>query len=254
MPESPRWLEDKGQKQLAHEVMTAIEYKVQKAFGKPLPEPKILLLERLASSGKSNLFELFKPGLTKRTIMLWSLWFFALLGYYGLTTWLGALLADKGYAVAKSSLYIAFISLAGIPGFIVLSKLVDTWGRKPSMIFTMIGSAVSAYCYGNASNFTQVIIFGLIMQFFMYGMWCALYAYTPDLYPTRLRATGAGFASAFGRLGAIFGPYIVGVLLPMYGQTGVFQLGAGAFIAGAITTFILGEETKGRILEEISSN
>ncbi len=252
IPESPRWLEAKGQTQLANEVLTAIEYNVRKASGKPLPEPKLMLSRGTETLGGASLFELFKPGLSKRTVMLWSLWFFALLGFYGLTTWLGALLAAKGYELTKSSLYLVLMSLAGIPGFLALSKLVEVWGRKPSMIFTLLGSAFSAYLYGNAINLTQVILFGFMMQFFMYGMWCALYAYTPDLYPTRLRATGAGFASALGRIGALIGPYVVGLVLPACGQPGVFALGAGAFVAAAIVTFILGEETKGKVLEEIS--
>ena len=53
---------------------------------------------------------------------------------------------------------------------------------------------------------TQLIAFGLGMQFFLFGMWSALYAYTPELYPTRARATGAGCASAIGRVGALIGP------------------------------------------------
>ena len=252
LPESPRWLEDRGQKQLAHEIMIKIENNVQKDLGRPLPEPKSLFLNNCPSLRAASLRELFQSNLTKRTIMVWCLWFFALLGYYGLTTWLGALLTEKGYVVTKSSLYLVLISLAGIPGFLTLSKLVETWGRKPSMIFTLLGSAVGAYLYGNAANLVELIIFGLIMQFFMYGMWCALYAYTPDLYPTSLRATGAGFASASGRLGAFIGPYLVGVILPLCGQPGVFMLGAGAFISAALVTFILGEETKGKILEELA--
>lgn len=253
LPESPRWLEDKGQKEKANQVMTMIECSVEKASGRPLPAPKLLPAEREVSKKKASLAELFRSGLRKRTLMLWSVWFFALLGYYGLTTWLGALLTAKGYAVTKSSLYLILISLAGIPGFLLLSKLVEIWGRKPSMIFTLLGSALSVYLYGNAGNFVQLILFGCMMQFFMYGMWCALYAYTPDLYPTRLRGTGAGFASALGRLGALLGPYMVGVILPACGQTGVFTMGAGAFTAAALATYLWGEETKGKVLEEISA-
>ncbi len=58
------------------------------------------------------------------------------------------------------------------------------------------------------------------MQFFLFGMWSVLYAYTPELYPTRSRATGSGFASSFGRIGSLVGPYVVGVLLPITGQVG----------------------------------
>jgi putative MFS transporter len=73
-----------------------------------------------------------------------------------------------------------------------------------------MGSAVCAYLYGHAGHghagsLTQLIAFGLGMQFFLFGMWSALYAYTPELYPTRARATGAGCASAIGRVGALIG-------------------------------------------------
>ncbi|GAC1490734.1 MAG: hypothetical protein NVS2B11_15790 [Acetobacteraceae bacterium] len=83
-------------------------------------------------------------------------------------------------------------------------------------------------------------------------MWSVLYAYTPELYPTRIRATGSGFASAVGRLGSLLGPYIVGMVLPVAGTAGVFSLGAGAFVAAAAIVLLLGEETRGRALEAIS--
>jgi MFS transporter, putative metabolite:H+ symporter len=90
------------------------------------------------------------------------------------------------------------------------------------------------------------------MQFFLFGMWSALYAYTPELYPTRSRATSAGCASAIGRVGALIGPYAVGVVLPYLGQPGVFALGAGSFVVSAAAVWILGSETRGLTLEEIA--
>lgn len=78
------------------------------------------------------------------------------------------------------------------------------------------------------------------------------YACTPELYPTRIRATGSGFASVVGRLGSLLDPHIVGAVLPAAGTAGVFSLGAGAFIATAAIVLVLGEETRGRALEAIS--
>jgi putative MFS transporter len=83
-------------------------------------------------------------------------------------------------------------------------------------------------------------------------MWSVLYAYTPELYPTRIRATGAGCASAVGRLGSLVGPYVIGIVLPVAGQNGVFTLGAGAFVLAAAVVLFLGEETRGRVLEDIA--
>jgi putative MFS transporter len=80
-----------------------------------------------------------------------------------------------------------------------------------------------------------------------------LYAYTPELYPTRARATGAGCASAVGRIGSLIGPALIGVVLPTLGHGGVFALGAGSFVVAALAVLILGVETKGKRLEDISA-
>jgi len=71
-------------------------------------------------------------------------------------------------------------------------------------------------------------------------------------YPTAVRATGTGFASAVGRIGSLIGPTVIGLILPTAGQSGVFTLGAGAFVIAALVVLILGEETKGRTHEHIS--
>ncbi|WP_454712587.1 MFS transporter [Cupriavidus nantongensis] len=256
VPESPRWLEDVGRKAEADTVMAGIEQRVERASGRPLPAVSATFGGTHAPSRKARFMELWSGPYARRTIMLWSVWFFALLGYYGLTTWLGALLQQAGYAVTKSVLYTVYISLAGIPGFIFSAWLLEKWGRKPTCALMLIGSAVAAYAYGQAAvhrlPVEQLIAAGLCMQFFLFGMWSVLYAYTPELYPTRSRATGSGFASSIGRIGSLAGPYLVGVLLPVAGQGGVFTLGALSFAVAAAVVLLLGVETRGKALEEVS--
>jgi len=258
VPESPRWLESRGRHGDADQVMTRIEAKVRNANGgNPLPEVEARKYLSEIEKGKSGFKALWEPGYAKRTFMVWSLWFFALLGYYGLTSWLGALLQQAGYPVTKSVFYTILISLAGVPGFLTSAWLVESWGRKPTCILMLLGSACMAYLYGNtaaqAADQTQLIVFGLGMQFFMFGMWSVLYAYTPELYPTRCRATGGGFASSIGRIGSLIGPYVVGSILPIAGQAGVFGLGASCFVLAALVVLLFGIETKGKVLEEISA-
>jgi putative MFS transporter len=258
VPESPRWLESRGRHSDADRVMAKIEARVRKALGgRPLPEvaPGASLVA--TDHGKAGFKALWSRGYAQRTLMVWMLWFFALLGYYGLTTWLGALLQQAGYPVTKSIFYTLLISLAGIPGFLTAAWLVEAWGRKPTCILMLLGSATLAYLYGStaaaAGDQLQLIAFGLGMQFFMFGMWSVIYAYTPELYPTRCRATGGGFASSIGRVGSLIGPYVVGVILPVAGQIGVFALGAACFVIAAVVVVTLGIETKGRVLEEVSA-
>lgn len=254
VPESPRWLADSGRDAEADKVMTEFENRVQKALGgSELPPIKEVHVTNVKKERRSSFMELWTPAYKKRTIMVWSLWFFALLGYYGLTTWLGAFLQQAGYSVTKSVFYTLLISLAGVPGFFTAAYFVEKIGRKPTLIFVLLGSAVSAYLYGTAASLNTLIAFGLCMQFFLFGMWSSMYAYTPELYPTRARATGTGFASSIGRFGSLLGPYIVAVILPKTGNSGVFALGAACFVVAALVVFILGEETKGMVLEEISA-
>ena len=256
VPESPRWLEEAGRDSEADQIATTFEQKVLRFSGlTQLPPVVHVPVERHTASKKMLLGEIWSGIYARRTLMLWALWFFALLGYYGLTTWLGALLQGAGYAVTKSVLYTVLISLAGIPGFIFSAWLIEAWGRKPTCTLMLLGSAVSAFIYGQMASMqapvAQLIISGLCMQFFMFGMWSVLYAYTPELYPTSTRATGAGFASSIGRLGSLVGPYLVGVMLPITGQTGVFLLGAISFVIAAVVVMVLGIETRGKSLEQL---
>jgi putative MFS transporter len=102
------------------------------------------------------------------------------------------------------------------------------------------------------------------VSFFNLGAWGVTYGYTPELYPTRLRGTGTGSAAAFGRIGGILAPLAVGWLLVPGraaasgaaagdgGFTAVFAMFAAVLVAGASAVLLLGEETRGRTLEEIS--
>ncbi|CAG2158869.1 MFS transporter [Cupriavidus numazuensis] len=255
VPESPRWLESKGRHDQASAIVDRIEQRVMRGL-KLAALPEVAPALANAEPEVSGIRVLWSSEYRGRTFTVWGLWFFALLGFYGLNTWIGALLQQSGMDVTKSVLYTVYISIGGIPGFLCAAVAVEHWGRKPACVATLVGGACAVFFYGkvagSAADTTWLFLSGGLMQFFMFGMWAVLYTYTPELYPTRARASGCGLASTVGRVGSLLGPTLVGLVLPVAGQAGVFLLGALCFLSAAAIVAKFGIETRGRALESIA--
>lgn len=251
VPESPRWLEAVGRVEEAEKITATMEEHVQRRTGKPLPPVTETLY--VQEPEKTKIRDIFQGIYAKRTLMIWILWPAIQFGFYGINIWLGKLLVDAGYSIASSISFVTIIYVFGIIGSLAAVWLVEKVGRKLVVGLSVLMVAIMSYFYGHSANITQLYIFGCTMQFFAYIMWSSVYAYTPELYPTRLRATGCGMASSIGRLGALLGPTVVGLVLAAYGSGTVFSMAAVVFGVGALAVFILGVETKGKALEAISN-
>lgn len=248
VPESPRWYATQGRIDDAETTMAKIEDAVRASRG-PLPEPDPpVFVEDVARERSFRV--LFGAAYRRRTMLAWVIWFGALLGYYGITTWLSQLLTATGMSIAASIGYVTLISLWGIPAFVVVAFAQEYVGRKAMLSIAIIGTAVAAFVYGQMETVTGVIIAGSFMQFFAFMMWAALYTYTAELFPTRARGAGCGTASALGRLGAALGPFLVPVVLVVGGTQLVFLLAACVYLLVAALVVVLGPETKQLALEE----
>lgn len=191
-------------------------------------------------------------------MVLWIIWFGINFGYYGFVLWTPTLLMGKGFAMVKSFEFTLIMCLAQLPGYFSAAYLVEKIGRKPVLTVYFLGTAGASWLFGHGQSINEVILFGCLLYFFSLGTWGCVYAYTPEMYPTIARATGVGWASAFGRLGAFVAPFVVPVIYNYYGTssgyTYVFIMLTAVFAVVAIIVAIFGLETKGRSLEEISGS
>jgi putative MFS transporter len=185
-----------------------------------------------------------------RTAALWTVWFCINFAYYGAFIWLPTLLVASGFTLVKSFGFTLLITLAQLPGYAVAAYLIERWGRRPTLATFLVGSALGAGLFAAADGDTAVLVTGMVLSFFNLGAWGALYAVTPEVYPTTVRATGAGAAAGFGRIASILAPLSVPPLLELGGSGLVFATFAAFFLVAALATFVL-PERRGQALDDV---
>ncbi|WP_150271719.1 MFS transporter [Paenibacillus tepidiphilus] len=182
----------------------------------------------------------------KSTIMLWILWFTVVFSYYGMFLWLPTVMVLKGFSLVKSFEYVLIMTLAQLPGYFTAAYFIEKYGRKFVLVIYLLLTAVSAIWFGNATTEGMLMAAGICLSFFNLGAWGGMYAYTPELYPTAVRSTGTGLAAAFGRIGGILAPSMVGLLVARsVGIGSIFMIFFVTIIIGALAVLVLGKETKG---------
>ena len=197
-----------------------------------------------------NMKEVWSEKYAKRTLMLWIVWFTVVFSYYGMFLWLPSVMVIKGFTLIKSFEYVLIMTLAQLPGYFSAAWLIEKAGRKFVLITYLLGTAASAFVFGGAETTTLLLVSGMFLSFFNLGAWGALYAYSPEQYPTVIRATGSGMAASVGRIGGILGPLLVGSLVAAGYEIGyIFSIFCVAIVIGVLAVVFLGTETKQTELE-----
>ncbi|WP_141430790.1 MFS transporter [Bacillus sp. 03113] len=196
-----------------------------------------------------NFTKVWSKPYIRPTLMLWILWFCVVFSYYGMFLWLPSVMVLKGFSLIKSFQYVLIMTLAQLPGYFTAAWLIEKMGRKFVLVTYLIGTGLSAYFFGTAEALPLLMTSGIFLSFFNLGAWGALYAYSPEQYPTIIRGTGTGMAAAFGRIGGILGPLLIGYLVAQkVSINSIFTIFCIAILIGAAAVLLLGKETKNQEL------
>lgn len=251
MPESIRYLISKGKIDEARQIILSLEKEIgvpRRPFDKDFEEEATPIF-------KLNVFTLWTKAFRVRTLMLWLAWFGIVFSYYGIFMWLPSIVFSQGFEVVKTFEYVLIMTLAQLPGYFAAAWLVDVIGRRYTLSIFLMMSGVCAYFFGNAATASELLRWGAAMSFFNLGAWGVIYTYTPELYPTAIRALGSGWAAGFGRIGGMLAPMLVGVLLVHGAQiNSIFIMFASVFVIISLIVLSLGIESKRKSLEEIDAS
>lgn len=208
-------------------------------MGQPmLPE----LPERDASKPRSagGLRRLLAPDLRRSTLVLWGAFFLVMAAFYFVTSWTPTLLVEAGMSSTQSLTGGTLLNLGGVFGTALLGALAARYALNSVLRVYLFVSAALVMIFA-ASTGTLVLAFciGAVIGVAVNGCIAGLYALTPSVYPTPLRATGVGAAISVGRVGAIIAPSAAGRLLDagwtplaLYVATGAVFLAAGLLLFG----------------------
>jgi MFS family permease len=200
---------------------------------------------------------IFHGDLRRATLVGSALAFVAVFGLWGATNWAPTLIRElpdlKGQDPATLTKYVSYAIMAlnagAIFGYLGFGPLADRFGRRPVFAFMCLGSFIMLpVTYLMPSTYAGVLMLLPILGFFNNGIFSGFPIYLPELYPTQLRATGAGFCFNAGRVLASVSPFLTGWLVASLGSFGRAASTVALIYLLGLVVLLFAPETRGRRL------
>jgi putative MFS transporter len=247
LPESPRWLEQHGRGDEAEAIVDAIERECGILDAKALASAPIPPQVRLTDS--SGITSLLEAPLYNHLALVLVLWGVMGCCYYAFMTWIPSLLIARGLTMSTSFGFTIAIYCAQVPGYFSAAWANDRIGRRNVIALYLGLGAVGALTLSTVQTPGGLLGSSMALSFALNGVYAGLYSYTPELFPTSVRATAQGFATATSRIGAMISPILVGALYSTIGFSGVFVSGLILLLIGVICVLWFGPLTNDLTLD-----
>ncbi|MDV7353305.1 MFS transporter [Rhodococcus oxybenzonivorans] len=242
MPESPRWLMNKGRTAEATEI--AHTY---------LEDPSDVLDITNEPTRKGTFGMLFSPAYRRATIFISVFWFCVVAPYFAIATFAASVL--EGYGLGDGLAGALGVNGLALAGVVVSVILIERIGRRKLTIPQQwVCAAVLAVIGLWTSAPPVLVLIGFLVFAFANAMCTALTGVYPgEIFPTEIRGLGTGFATAFSRIGAGLGTFLLPWSMHNLGAGTTMLIAAGICVVGASVSQILAPETMGRSLSDTSA-
>ena len=194
------------------------------------------------------------PEIRKRTIIVFLMSLTTTVAWWGISTWVPPFFAAAaGKAGLPPQTWASYAgmsyNLGAICGYIGLGFLADRFGRKPIVMIFFAASLVLTFAlYKWTTDLHMLLLVAAVNGFFTLGQYSWMSVWLPELFPTRMRATGMAFAFNAPRFIAFMGPLFAGMLIAQFGGfSGMAVAFSFIYILGFIVVPLL-PETKGKPL------